>query len=557
MKFVKAAIAAVAAFASLAEAKISGDKGEWKETLNHRMKNGLYDKQTLMQGAKPHNKAAQDHEAQRQLGNNFEITSDYSIQFISCFSLSTSMDELFEDNNNGGSVALTLMSKGQAVPERSYAIFKVCYTGTCGNDSTYSLEYVIDLNSYVQALVMYLPDQVESFCQGCEDNQDACYAQLYGGYGYNGQYQQANYQQMSNNNGGNRRSLADIHNSETRFLENGQTVRQLDCELCLQYNCIAPMNNGYNNNNGYNQDVYGFAAAAEWLTSISQCYQTGAVYSQNGAYYQQGGNGNAGNMYAGFICNDAGNGVEIGLFLDEDCILYLPNESFTNYMNLYDSTYEAMTSDIIEFTFSSASFSCLDEDVVYTTQDVSGYYQYQNYNYNQNDNDNEAAEWCQYLYNNELGTYPVGLNNCDGKSSYYGYNNAYSDYNQYQNTYSWYNFDISEENSIDMQEVCLVVKQSNGQLHTFYNGEGGHLYNYGSSSSSSGAAQEFLEGTENTGVSYTKGKDLSGGAKFGIIAAVGVVVGVIVAAVIKVRSGSDKSEPLIDGEELDQEGTLA
>ncbi|KAL3921222.1 MAG: hypothetical protein SGILL_002861 [Bacillariaceae sp.] len=597
MKFFKAAVAAVAALASLGEAKISGDKMQWKKELNHRMKNNLYNKDVLMAGAKPHNDAAMNFEAKRNLGD-FEITADYSIQFISCFSLTTSYDELFEENqDDGGGMGLMLMSQGNAVAERSYAIFKLCYTSHCdytGSDP--SLEYTIDLSVYVQALVMYLPEQVEGFCEGCQENQDACYAQLYGGYGYAGaygyngqayannngyqqandgqnqnanannvyynnangqQYQQANAQQMSNNNG-NRRNLADIHNQETRRTEQGQVVRQLDCNLCLQYNCIEPVNQGENGN--WNQDVYGFEAAAEWLTMISQCYQTGAVYSANGAYYQQGGD--QGNMYAGFICNDEGNGVEIGMFLDEMCVLYLPNEPFSNYMNLYDSTYQQMTRDIIEFTFSDATFDCKDEEVVYTTQNVDGYNQYANYNWDAND-DGDAAEWCQYLSNNDLGVYPVSMYDCGG-NAYGNYYNKYgqNDDNQYKYMYSWYQFEINEENALDMGEVCLVVKQSNGQLHTFYNGDNGHQYNYGSSSgSSSGQIEEFLDGSETSSVTgYQKqGRDLSGAAKFGIIAAVGVVVGAIVAVAIKVRSGAtDKKEPLMAADlEGEQEGQMA
>jgi hypothetical protein len=568
MKFFQVAIAAVAALASLGEAKISSDKSEWKKTLNHRMKNNLYNKEVLMQGAKPHNKAAEEFEAMRKLGNNnnnkFAITSDYSIQFISCFSLTTSMDELFEDNQNGGSIALNLMSNGKAIAERSYAIFKLCYTPHCsytGNDP--SLQYVIDLSVYVQALVMYLPDQVENFCDGCQQNQESCYAQLYGGYGYAGMYgyngqaysQQQNQQYQYSGNNGHRRSLAGIHNAETRRLENGQVVRQLDCNLCLQYNCIEPMNG----NGNWNNDVYGFEAAAEWLISISQCYQTGAVYSGNGAYYQQGGNNNQGNIYAGFLCNDMGNGVEIGLFLDEDCVLYLPNESFSNYMNLYDSTYQSMTEDIIEFTFSEAAFSCKDEEVVYTTQYVDGYSQYYNYDWNANQNA-DPAEWCQYLSNNELGASPVNLYDCGGRNSNYQNYQNNNNNNNYQYMYSWYQFEITEDNAIDMQQVCTTVKSQNGQLHTFYNGNNGHLYSYGSSSSSSSSSSgvpssvsEFLEGTNNTSVSYYYKKtadSLSGTAKFGIIAGVGVAVGIVVAlAAIGLKAvSSDKAEPLMHGE---------
>jgi hypothetical protein len=329
MKFFQAVIAVVAAFASLSEAKITAEnKAEWKKELNHRMNNNMYDKNVLMAGAKPYNDAAKHAEAMRHLGNNnnnnnnnFQISSDLSIQFISCFSLSTSYDELFENannnnNKNGGSssTALMLMKNGKLVAERSYAIFKLCYSTQCdyaSNDKT--LEYIVDLAVYVQALVMYLPDQVEAYCEGCQQNEDACLAQYNGMYGYqnNGGYQY---------NGGNHRSLSEIVNQDERRTEQGQVVRQLDCNLCVQYGCIG--NNNNNNNNNNKNNAYGFEAAAEWLISISQCYNTGAIYS-NGGYYQQGGQ-DQGNMYAGFICNEGGTGVEIGMFLDEECILYLP-----------------------------------------------------------------------------------------------------------------------------------------------------------------------------------------------------------------------------------------
>jgi hypothetical protein len=87
------------------------------------------------------------------------------------------------------------------------------------------------------------------------------------------------------------------------------------------------------------------------------------------------------------------------------------------------------------------------------------------------------------------------------------------------------------------------------------------LYNYGSNKGASQQIEDFLDGSSTSSVSgYKKSKGMSGGAKFGIIAAVGVVVGAVVAVVIKVRSGaSDKKEPLMaaDLENEEQEGTMA
>jgi hypothetical protein len=224
-----------------------------------------------------------------------------------------------------------------------------------------------------------------------------------------------------------------------------------------------------------------------------------------------------------------------------------------------------MTADIIQFTFSDAKFGCKNEEVVYTTQYVDSYYNnYANYNYNNKNDDKqaEAAEWCQYLSNNEMGVSPVSMYDC-GSSSYGNYYNQYSNdnYNQYSYLYSWYQYDISEDSAVDMSSVCQIVRKSKGNLKTYYNGNNGHLYSYKSKSSASQEIEQFLEETENHSVVWSKAQVMSAGAKLGAIAGVGIVVGALVAVVVyNIRFGSsDKKEPLMvyELEEDKPEGIMA
>ena len=67
MKFFSVVVAAVAALASVSEAKIDAkDHKAWKEQLNHRAKNNMFDKKTILAGAKPYNEAAKKF-AERKL----------------------------------------------------------------------------------------------------------------------------------------------------------------------------------------------------------------------------------------------------------------------------------------------------------------------------------------------------------------------------------------------------------------------------------------------------------------------------------------------------------
>mmetsp|Transcript_20897 Transcript_20897/g.24118 ORF Transcript_20897/g.24118 Transcript_20897/m.24118 type:complete len:681 (+) Transcript_20897:164-2206(+) len=647
MKFVQATIALVAAIASSSFGATTATsipkehhkkRAEYKKKLDHRMKNGLFDKATLMRGAQPHSPAAKEREEKRKLQYELEITGSFSVQFQSCFSLTQSYADIFDADEDGGT-KMMLMQNGALQPLQSYAIFRLCYNNVCGaNGNQAMLDYVVDLSTYVQALVNYLPEQMEEFCEGCMENYDSCiqilygsYAQGYdvnnaynyrqsynagsnnyngnqennvnyntysgssssgnqqyqnqqqgqqyndgqqqsynGGYGnsYNGGYNNANANANNNNannnyNGG--RKARELHDFQKRVLENGQVVKQLNCNLCQEYNCLSEDEDEYG-------ELYGFEVASEWLQEMAECTATEITYtggSNNGNANYNNYNNNDGDdsnlMYTGFICNADGNGVEIGMFLDEECVLYLPNESYMNYMSYFDQTYAAMTEEIVEFTFSTAVLSCKDTETIYTTQDIGNYnqYSYQDYDWN-NQDDEEVSEWCETLVSggqstpvdiSSCGQYANGYNQYDYNTEYYNsqYQQYYDEYAQegeenaqYQYMYDWYRFEINEEDALEMTTVCSLIKSNSGAMHTFYNSENGNMYDY--SSGASDQITEFLEGSDSDVTFVTTSsmsaivESLSGGAKFLIVAGTGVAVGAMVALWMRFRSSGVDSK---------------
>jgi len=532
MKFVSAVTALVAAMAVGTEAR--KPKKVSRRVLKDRMKNGQFNKATIMANAKPHNEAAKKRKLE---DNNRQVTGDYSIQFHSCFSLQTSYSDMF-DGDDGSSTFMNLYSSGAMMAVDSYAVFSLIAYGV-------TEQYVIDMPSYVQALINYLPDQMEEYCEACDENKDACQQELYGqnyqnyGNGYNNNYNGNNNNNYNGNNNGNRK-LSDIE----RVLNGNQEIRLLDCGLCQEYGCLS--GDGDNNNNN-NDDGNGYESAAEWLEEMSECKETGIQYqpqNSNGQYYQQN-NDEGLDLYAGMICNGDGTGVEIGMFADEECKLYLRNESYSNYMYSSDNTYQQMTKEVLEFTFSSAVISCADNEVVYTTSsNYNSYNQNQNQDYNEDDN-NEVAEWCEDVVSGD--TYPVDMKTCgSGYNNNYGYAWSDDDTTSKISYYDWYNAEIGENDSIDMSMVCTVVK-ANGK-HTFYNMDNGNMYTYTGVSAS---VSELLDATE-----YDSTSGLSGAAKFSIVALVGIVLGAAVAVYLKFQAAgqNDKSVGLIDPDEVEQKG---
>jgi hypothetical protein len=179
---------------------------------------------------------------------------------------------------------------------------------------------MVELSTFVDAMLNYMPDQKDSLCEGCENQADYC-ASFY-------QYGQTN----------------NIDYTKAYYLYQGQKYQLIDCMACKNFGCYD------------DEDVYetnGWENVAGWVGDIAECYETGATWNDI-------------DLTAGWMCNAAGTGMEIALFVDEDCTLYNSNKSYRKTLESGDEQWEyyAKSSDVISYIFANP-FDCYGGDIVY------------------------------------------------------------------------------------------------------------------------------------------------------------------------------------------------
>jgi hypothetical protein len=521
MKFLSVALFALL---GLADAKASTTTAA-DSKLKARMKNGQFNKQTLMRAAKPYGDSTKrmlDQGGQQY----FYINGDYSVSFDSCFSLTVQDEDLFDE------YIINYAKKGQVIAQKSYVLFNVCLTEDCyyAEDDA-KMTFITDLGTFFQAFADFLPNQLEEYCQGCQENEGYCTGELQAEY-YEEEAAEGEEEGDADNEG-RRRKLSKLVPKHRKLDDNGddRVVAYIDCDLCYENNCLQEQNNynngnynngnynNGNNNNGNNQ--YDMEDALDWLEGLSGCEQIGNDgddnYNQNNYnnYYSNNNDDSGSELFAGLICNDDGTGVEIGVFLNDECTLYAKNMAYSAVMSYSDKRYYEMSQEVVEYMFTN-DFSCYQPEIYYTNPWTEQQEQYeqeaQNYNYNYNNNQNqnqsqysnyysapEASEWCQNLFDGEmeaLNLYDCGVSDDDQSNYQNNYNdngnNNGNQYDQYLYTYgAWYSYDISEEAASDAGEVCLVVQSMQGEYSTVYDKQkSGALFDYSKEKGSSAFSDE-------------------------------------------------------------------
>jgi hypothetical protein len=447
------------------------------------------------------------------------------------------------------------------ISEKDYILFNVCDTNYC---SYYSEEekmtFIAEVGTYFAAISQYLPNKVAEYCEACEENYDYCYAMSTGAEYYPEGYEPEEEEEEEadededgeedgddeeGDEGDERRRLMKhkksrkLKKNNNRKLANNQVLKFVDCQMCADYECLdfnEKAQNGYYDEDGEYVDAE-LDDAMEWLNGFSECAETNAYMDD----YQ---------MFSNLMCNAEGTGLEIGLFLDEDCLLYTPKLAFADIMQDYDTTYYNMISDVVEFTFTNEGIECYDPEIVWYNE-VDYYYEQmeaaENGEEEEEEEDDgeepEAAEWCQEIVQEDAA---VDMYDCGGYEDEDEGNND----DDFVATYNWYSFELYAEQADEIGAVCTVYnteeeehnddayvangKSSGYTPHTVYNNENGGLFNYEK-------ATEQSQG-------------MSGGALFVIIlVVVGAIGGATFFMMKKSGGSSDKKKPLIN----ENEGTMA
>ncbi len=253
------------------------------------------------------------------------------------------------------------------------------------------------------------------------------------------------------------------------FSPGGRNLKNFDCDECDQYNCFSQ-----NYNNGYN------GAINNLIDDISDCLRTGS-YGSNGE-----------ELYAGPMCSASGKGVEIALFLDNECMTYTTQKKFESlpsyYMYSSDYVFEA-TQDSFKKAFSETT-SCEDLDIgnPYNQANDDGAY---------NNGYGEMNDYCKQIFD-EGGA--ISLSSCSASDDQYS-KYAYGNQNQYNGNYNgnygdddflkWYTYDLTVDNAQDINQVCSAVSEMGGSYSNYYNKyKSGTWYTAGISSGYTGEVIE-------------------------------------------------------------------
>jgi hypothetical protein len=264
--------------------------------------------------------------ATHKLDQEIDLTA-YALKFEQCQFVKTYSDELAE-NEESSTVLAT----------QRFVIFRLCPDGYC-SACTYNYgEYVIDLETYLQATVEYQQQLQENMCQACEEN---CAVD-------------ENEQQEEEDGG-----------EEDAEAEDGGRRRRLtnvDCDTC--YDECQKIENMEEN---------GYVDATNFL----ECQMI----------YDPEDDGRDA-LYAGPICASYGTKIKIGVFTDEDCMNVDASKDVEDYLKDGDGYQMKLSHALLKTIYAEDScISCVQE------QDED-----ENDNNNGNQNAAETNEMCRALY---------------------------------------------------------------------------------------------------------------------------------------------------------------
>lgn len=425
-------------------------------------------KSSMLRNAIPVNADGSVRKLNGDENNNFEISGNNFIAFNDCLSLTwQNFDALATEALAEATAA------GSIVPQTSYAIFEVF-----SKDSGYYQQnsggelWMLPLADWIQATAM-VDDDNDKYCEACQKSYNACYNQDDGNQvegeqaeGQGAEEQEGEHQEGEQNGGGRKR----------RFL-NGQCEETVDCYICEKNGC-------FDEGNGEdNQNICGENNQSEDCTfdeeSLKQFIE-GSAFMETGLY-EYDNQDNKLNIWAGFMCNDDGSGIEMAMFADEQCSLYYVEKSFSELMkNTYTYKQLGQASQMIMKPYID-SIDCMECEYKEINQDEE---QHEDEN---RDEDARASETCQNIMQEAFD-----VDACAGaEANNNGEQNqaADQDADMYIPTV-FYTYDFTDGQQPDANDICFYIQELGdfSKKHVFDSGKSGNFFNYKANESNRGGA---------------------------------------------------------------------
>jgi hypothetical protein len=321
----------------------------------------------LMRGATP----TANSQLRRLDEDEYEVNiAAYSVKFEQCQFVKSYDAELAEDEDSSTVLAT-----------KRFVVFRLCPNSGCAscNVGNYG-EYLVDLDTYLQAAVEYMSDYQEGMCEAC----DECNANDDGGAddGDDADGNDGNDGDQDNdgdNDGGDERKLKKSSRKLASY--------NVDCDTCYD-DCqkIA------------NMEDNGFYDATNFL----ECDMIYDPEDDNRQAY-----------YAGPICASNGSKIKIGVFTDENCAYLDSTKDVDDYLKNDDGNAMKLSHALLKTTYSDTCISCKEPADDDDENNDGG---------NDAEDADEVIELCETLYEASAKCELV-----------HGFDGGYSNYDGYEN----------------------------------------------------------------------------------------------------------------------------
>jgi hypothetical protein len=347
------------------------------------------------------------HAARRLDDNQNQVDiSTYGVKFQKCQFIKAYSDDLAENKDSDTILGM-----------KRFVIFRLCPDNSCSSCNSNYGEYMVDLETYLEATVEYQKKNQEEMCKACEEcaveeeNTEDNGAEDNGAEDNGAEDNAAEDNAAEDNNNeeqANQEQNQDAQQNEAEAeAENAdnEDEKQGEGENAEEANAGDEANEGNVDGEGrklYSVDCSTCASECEAIQNMEANGYVEATDLTECQLIYDPEDDSMSALYAGAMCANYGKQISIGVFTDENCYFVDESKSVGDY--LVDNNGDAMvvSDTLLKLVYSSSCISCANEE--------------------NDNNDNQANDMCKALYEDSA--------KCEAS---HGFDSGIGDYEGYEN----------------------------------------------------------------------------------------------------------------------------